>query len=72
MPEIANVFSPVIFIPSSIVAKVTWAHGTAHLSMLSKLLCGNIEGLRSGKRHVNRSAPERKGRYPPFLSFMSF
>lgn len=69
MPEIANAFSPVTFTPSSIVAEVTWAHGTAYLSLLSKLLCGNIEGLGSGKWHVNESALERKGKNPPFLSF---
>ena len=71
MPEIANAFSPVILIPSSVVAKFTWAHDTAYLSMLSKLLCGNTEGLGSGKWHVNESTLERKGRYPPFLSFVS-
>lgn len=68
MPEIANAFSTVILTPSSIVAEVSWACGTAYLSMLSKLLCGNIEGLGSGQWHVNESALERKGRssFPVF------
>lgn len=67
---------PTLIAPFSLVAEITWAHDTAYLKItLSKLLCNKLEphDFCSGKKKqtCNRSALERKERYPPFFPFLS-
>lgn len=44
MPEIANVSTPTLLTPFSIVAEIIWAHDTGHVMMtLPKIPCAKLE-----------------------------